>query len=1663
MIIENYKLLRKIDIDYSFELFFAQELKTEQNIIIKTSKEFYTNEEILKKLQNELKKLSLCDYERILKAKKLERFNNKYFLIFEYFEGETLKKIIEDKKFKLNSFIDLAIKISETILYLHKQNIIHTNLSSHSFLINKKNEIKLLNLCYSKFKNEIDLNTFQFDFTDVYKAPEQTNRINAKISEATDIYSLGIIFYEMLSGSIPYDLEDLTSLSHSIVTKDFLSLYEIDSSIPKILSNIIDKMIVKNPLERYSSILSLLIDLKNIQNLLKENQNIELFEIDQFKKDFLLHKNKTLFGREKDLNYFTNLFNSQDENTLFIIAGHSGVGKTTFVKKILELSNKSQILEVKLDNYKQNTPYKILYYKLRELTKQLLTKDEEKLKIWKEKIDSVLGDEAKVLYEIIPELEIILGEKFDLEELSPNDAKIRFDNYLFKYLQLFATKEEPLIIFLDDMQWSDNVTINWLDDALYKLNNITILLTYRNNEVDEDSNLSKLLEKFRNSDIKNYFISLEPLKVIDIQNLINSNIKIENNKEIAEIIFNKTSGNSFFVVQFIKQLLNENILYFDYETFRWICDFEKLSTISATQNILELLENRVNQLSVDENQLLKIASCIGNKFEENLLREVLNNPKNFKNLLKNIITEEWIVKDNIKSANQIYHFSHDRIQQVIYSSIKEEELEKYHKSIAENILKLNLHIENKDSLTFINHYNKAKNLFISEKEKEFLADLNYEASLLARKNGDFPMSYHYMKNAFSLFQNLEIKENYVEILKNYAICEHLILNKENALMYYKKAIENSNSDLEKAYIYELIIKLYADFSDFNEAYNVGVKALELFNVKIPKKFNNFIFAKNLLYLKYKLKNKNPEELLNLATVKDEQIIISIKLLSAVLKNAYQIDPKLCVLTSMELVKLCLKYGDTKDAVIGFMVYGVIFQGAILSNHKLGYTYALLSMKMIEKYNNNILFPEVNFVCGYFGLSWILPTELTEQKWFESYNNGLIVGDLFHSGCAAAGIIQSMFLRGVNFHNILSQIEIFEKNLERINAKEQIGAILSVKQAIKNLQGKTITEKSFSDESFKENIFEKNLKNYNSLHFAHYYYINKMIVLYFHENYKEAYSIYLESKKFLNDSKGTIHGSEHFFYESLILAQLYESANNLNKKRYLKILHKNITLFENYSVDCPENFIVRKNILKAELYKLKNKFTEASEYLGKAIESAEIYSQIHLKAIANKILIEIYKSSNQLKISELLKKEMYESLINWGMDINKHSKEENKHIFENSFDLNTLINSSEAIIKEQKLPNLLNTLLNIILENTGAQYAIVLLKDENKYFVEATASYKSNRVEVMQNIELANYKNIAKNVVNYVIRTKKPLIIDDIKNDANFLQEKETINRGVKSILCLPLILHNSIKGIIYLENNSISGIFSKNKMNLLKHLSGQIAISIENAIIYNNLEKKVQQRTQDLDKKNEELKKQNIQLQEQNNKIIELNTSIIKENEKRKKAEKKLQEVVEQLDLLATTDSLTNIKNRRVFDIILEQECAKINRSKECLSLIICDIDYFKLYNDYYGHLQGDECLKEVAQCIQSNLKRSTDIVARYGGEEFGIIMPNTKREAALKIANNIHEAIYKLNIIHEKSQIDSKKITISMGLATTNDIEEITPKNLIRYADNNLYKAKENGRNQIL
>jgi len=1295
----------------------------------------------------------------------------------EYFDGIGLDIFLQKNKVDLNGFLLIAKELSKALFSSHKENIIFANLAPASILINEDKKIKIIIL--EPINSDSNKNSNQ-----IYKAPEQIIN-NNQITSSVDIYALGIIFYELLIGKTIETNSNLLEFSHSLLAKNLPSLSYINESIPLVISEIIEKMIAKNQSERYSDILSVYVDINKASELLIQNQKIEEFELDTFHNILDINTQITIYAREEEEKRLLEIItlNSGNTNTLVSISGNSGVGKSTLVDKVLKHKEDSfsHLITMKFEKYKQNSPYEIFYSALRNLTKQIIAKDEVSLKHYKEKLSHSLGDEAQILIDVIPEIEVIIGKQHTIEDINIGDKKARFDNLLLHFLKSVCDPDKKLCIFFDDLQWADTVTLKWIENIMINLENVLIFVTYRDNEVGDEDQLHLLFDNLRSYHIKVEWFYLLPFTQELVSKFISQIMDFRDSHSIAKIIFQKTNGNPFFLKQYLKQLQKEEAIWFEVESLKWNYALDKVKQHSLSDNVFDVLASRIHALSKDVQTLLNIASCIGNSFSNEMLKIIYNHNTTFETAISEAISDDWVIVKSLEESDTVeqYKFSHDRMQEIIYSNLEDYSAKQIHLAIGNYFFKTYDVLENQNLINCVNHLNIARELIKKDEPKELLANLNLRASLHAKKSGDFVNGLLYIKNAMELFSNLSSQKNYVHIIKERAECEHLCNNNDEAIKYYELAINLSESKLQKGEIYELMIKFYSDTADFDRAYKIGRIAADLFDLKIPKKFIPPQFVVSFIALKMKLRNYKTDELINLPSSNDEEFKMLIRLLANTLQSAYQIKPELCVANAVILVNLCLERGLTKEAVIGFTVFGVIFQGGILGNHNLGYEYNKLSHSMLKKFNNTTQHAEVKFVSNYFSTSWKLPSSQTELNWDEAYENGLEIGDWFHTGCAAAGIIQSMFMRGVDFDSILKRIEHFEDILTNIGANEQHGAILSVKQTIKSLQGKS--------DDYNESAYVQNLNSYKSQHFAHYYFINKMISLYIQKEYKKAFEVSIDGQKFAKSSTGMLHSTEHIFYHALILAQLCSEASFLNRIQYKTVLVKSKNKFFKWAEDCAENFLVRANILQGEIFRLENRITKAIESYESAIHLAKLYGQIHLQAIANNLVAQMYEAHNQSKAAMTYKKEALDNLSKWGMLLSQNKQEINN----TNFDVLTLIKSSEVLAKEQDLSKLLKTLMNIIIQNANAQHGFLLLQKEGKLYIEAKASVDEAKMQVMQNILYNQSNKIVHSVVDYVLRTKESIVIDNMKENKIFSMPGET-DRDIKSVLCAPLMLHGYI-------------------------------------------------------------------------------------------------------------------------------------------------------------------------------------------------------------------------------------------------------------------------------
>ena len=533
-----------------------------------------------------------------------------------------LKDRIQNGRIDLPSFLPIAIESCRHVYALHQQNRLHRHLSPSAIEVNASLEVKIsepISVAYSG--------------TIPYIAPEQVVTGSKSINHSSEIYILGIIFYEMLSGKLPYSCHDPLEFTHTIVTRKVPFLF--DQSIPLIVSKIVDKMVAINQSERYQDLLSVSIDLTKVLQALQTKGDIDDFAVDSFGNLSAIHTSTALYGREKELRRLQHYIDAKNDksNIILMVSGISGVGKSSIVDTMIQKNKEtfSHICTFKLDYGEQSTPYQKLYGALRLMTRQLIAQDEETLLHYRKRMQTLLGSNVQLLLTVIPEIVTILGAAIPENQNGALNTNVSFDNLLVRYMEVFIDPRKPLCIYIDDVQWADSVIMQWIKSVMLELDNIMLFLTYRKDETGalDSPQLSSMLHEFSSYDLKADDIEIGPLAHEDILTLVKDSVALDASDEIARIIYERTKGNPFFVKQYLKQLQLDNAIWFDMHSLTWQCDLNKIDSLQVSDNVFDMLSDCIDLLPTEVRDLLCIASCMGNDFSHDLLQKVYANDETF--------------------------------------------------------------------------------------------------------------------------------------------------------------------------------------------------------------------------------------------------------------------------------------------------------------------------------------------------------------------------------------------------------------------------------------------------------------------------------------------------------------------------------------------------------------------------------------------------------------------------------------------------------------------------------------------------------------------------------------------------------------------------------------------------------------------------------------------------------------------------------------------------------------------------------------------------------------------------------------------------------------------------------------------------------------------------
>ncbi|MES0488919.1 MAG: adenylate/guanylate cyclase domain-containing protein [Leptospirales bacterium] len=1470
------------------------------------------------RFKREYELLKDLNIKGVIKFYSYEEIKNSPLIVMEDFGGQPLNQVMSENKVKTETKIKIAANIAGILGDIHKAGIIHKDINPNNILMNPKDgTIKIIDFEIStilSYENQQLQNPDKLEGTLGYISPEQTGRMNRPIDYRSDIYSLGITFYEMFCGERPFTAKDSIELVHLHMAKIPETLTQKNPEIPAAISDIVGKMMEKNAEDRYKSSHAVKSDLQKVLSALAESTSLDGFIAGEndFSERFQIPAK--LYGRENEITTLLEAYERVCEGNIeiMLVYGYSGVGKSALINEVHKpiTEHRGYFISGKFDQYKRNIPYSSLISAFQDLIRQLLTESDEQVAVWKNKLLTSLESSAQVIIDVIPELEHIIGPQREVAALGPLEAQNRFNLYFRNFVQVFTRKEHPLSLFLDDLQWADAASLTLIEslstDSSGKY--FFIIGAYRDNEVDGSHPLMLMLDRAKKEKVAIQKIALKPLNEEVLSQIVAETFSCTNDKAqpLTEIVHKKTNGNPFFINQLLKDLYESKLATYDLDKHQWKWDLQKIGEMKMSDNVINLMVKKIQKLPENTQKQMQLAACIGNQFKLSDLAHVCRESEDeLAQSLEEALWEELIlpIGDSYKFASSMvggskkksssfiieYKFLHDRVQQAAYDMLGSIEKSEAHFKIGNLLLENTPQTQLSDHIfDIVNQFNQALELVQEPEKRTLLADLNLQAGRKAKNSIAYEPALKYIITAQEIMDDTLKKENprlWFQLVVERAETEHLCGNSENAEKHFSEALKITTSRDEKAGVYEKIIHFYTNIGNFKSAYQAGRKAVKLFGVSLPAGFIPPLFAIDLLKAKIKLSGRKVEQLLDLAICKDEEKRTAMRLIAAILKATYQIRPELCIHNAIKAVNLSLKYGNIEDNAVSYVVFGGIFLGGVLGNRQTGYEFGKLALAMNDKFDNLSQRSEVNFVSAYFTNFWMRPAIETEKYYKAAYENGLQTGDFFHVSCAACTLVMSQFIRGVNLDEVKRIGTDYHNFMNRIDSREAKGAIQATLSAIDNLKGNTNSPISFSSGDIKEDEYIDEIKKFISLHFTHFYYVNKMLSLFLWGKYTEALETATESEKYLKYSIAMLHTVEHHFLHALILSALYTQTGKKKHLNKIKKIHKKIGKWAKANRD---NFEHQDLIIQAELSKHNGGGWKTVELYEKAAKSANENGFIQKAAIANELAGRYMISQKMRKGAKGYLSDAYHAYMNWGASAvaNKLAKEfpwatENashgkglNHLSttvmddattvtasyssgtsdstsKSILDIDTVVKSTQAISGEIKLSSLLEKLMEIIIENAGAEKGYFIVHEKQKYLIEAEGSVNSKEVKTLQSLPIEEGNKVAASVIQYVARTSEPVLLANAATNRQFGNDPSIKENQTKSLLCSPIIHQGKTVGIIYLENNLATGTFTEKRLDMLKMISAQAAISLENARHYDNLEHKVEERTRDLAKERE--------------------------------------------------------------------------------------------------------------------------------------------------------------------------------------------------------------------
>jgi predicted ATPase/signal transduction histidine kinase len=1353
---------------------------------------------------------------------------------------------------------------------VHARGVVHRDINPFNWVVAENRTLTLIDFDGATAPSGMDTSIAsppQSAGLLLYMSPEQTGRMNRLVDHRSDLYGLGATFYEMLTGGPPFPLRDPIELMHAHLALAPVSPSHKHLTIPAALSGIVLKLLAKMPEERYQSAEAVVADLEEAERRWKASGTIVPFELGRVDLARQLPPFERIVGREDETHELLAALERVlgGANELVLVSGPAGIGKSALIEDLRTgvLEKGVRFLRGKFDLAQGSSPYTPITQAFGGLLQTLLAEPENLVASSRDRIQQALGARARVITEVIPELERLIGEQPAIVPLGPVETDNRFHLVFHDFVQAVATRDHPLVLFIDDLQWADGASLTMLQRLVSAPDLANLLVLGAHREVGSDHPLTVTIAECRNAGATVQRIALGALSVESVTRLLAGTLRCDppRVRPLAALIHEKTAGNPFFMQRLLRFLQQTGLLSFEAVLGTWNWDLAEVGRVAISDNVADLLIEVLRKLPQSTQEILEIGACIGHTIPLDFMASLLGQSiDSIAPSLFSAVHEGLLVPADREQTQPgrgpSYKFAHDRIQHAAYSLLPDEKRKTLHLRIGRKLREALGDQRDEGIFEVVDHLDRADDLVTAEDERLGLVALNVRAAERARASSALGPALSYLQRAIAYLPDAAWgthRELAFSAHRNAAECAFFSGNEPLAERLLSEAYEHSASLIEQSELLTLRIDAATVARRLAEAIDWGRRALGLFGVELCEPSPGTLRA-IIIEVEHNLRGRKIPEIRAAPPMQDPRELACMRVLSHLIAPAYQGEKDLMGPVVARMVDMSLTHGNSSYAGLAYVCFGLCL-ASVAGDYETAHELGLLGVEVARLFGDPV---EICKAGSAFGLvvPWRVPLRNCVDLVREQVPRTLELGEFQYYGYAWVILGSFLFYEGAELPRMLAE---FDAGIEGQRKTRVPSAILQAyRQAARCLSGLTPEPGLFNDAE----IDEASLRAYGTdTPTGAIYQIVRLQVSYLFGDWERALGFSIAAESRLNRVRGFVCLAEHAFYTSLVLAAMSDKATPEQRREWRSRMEVNEKKLAAWAANCPQTFHHKHLLLQAELARLSGDTGEAAALYDRAVEAAREQRFLQDEALANELAGRFYMGMGRARIAHLYLSGACDTYARRGATAKVEALEREFPELEvdqdqrpwdgpmnhvhlgtggDAYDLSGILKAAEAISAEVVLDRLLEKLMAVCLATGGAQHGALVLEEDGIWMVRVLGSV--GETASLQRTPLATSELVPRPLVEHVQKTGEVLVLADAAHHGIFASDPYVARERVRSLLVLPVRHQGQMAAILFLRNDLATSVFTPERVKVLELLSSQIAISLRISLLFEKLTQEVTER-----------------------------------------------------------------------------------------------------------------------------------------------------------------------------------------------------------------------------